>query len=256
METFKPLNQENIVEKIEKEKVLEMLRANGLEHNETKEMVIRWTEQQVAEVEKENTHRAGIIFNIECADLYIAAGDLLGAIDCLWLARVQAQNELENAKEIFSQISKKADEIDAINETNKINEEENPQVRNEKGQVSATPEELAFAEQWLSDHPVQVETKKGYEQGVAEFENMIALFEVKYPLEELFAIVDLTSDPERQHLLRDPAKEALKPIFEKLNEIKEGTTISDEGYEELKAKWKKISNAVGMINRGIVDHNR
>ncbi|MCK9344767.1 MAG: hypothetical protein M0P64_01420 [Candidatus Pacebacteria bacterium] len=129
-------------------------------------------------------------------------------------------------------------------------------AKNERGQVTATAEEVALAEQWLNDHPVQVETKKGCEQGVVEFENMVAEFEATYSLDELFAIIDLTSDPDRKHPLRDPAKEALKPIFAKLKEIKDGTDITDDKYEELKTQWKKLSNAVGMINKGIVDHTR
>ncbi|MFA5997037.1 MAG: hypothetical protein WC791_00955 [Candidatus Paceibacterota bacterium] len=128
--------------------------------------------------------------------------------------------------------------------------------KNEKGQVPATAEEIAFAEQWLSEHPIRVETKKGPEQAVIEFENMVADFETTYSLEELNAITDLTADSERKHPLRDPAKEALKPIFAKLKYLKEGTTISEKEYEELKSKWKTLSNAVGIVNKGIVDHNR
>ncbi|MGB2580776.1 MAG: hypothetical protein WBC83_03715 [Minisyncoccia bacterium] len=129
-------------------------------------------------------------------------------------------------------------------------------VKNEKGQVSATSEEIAVAEQWLSDHPVQVETKKGPEEKIVEFENMVADFEATYSLDQLNAIVDLSSDPERKHPLRDQAKEALKPIFAKLKALKEETTASSDVLEELTIKWKLLSRAVGMVNKGMVDHTR
>jgi len=133
---------------------------------------------------------------------------------------------------------------------------ESAPVKNENGQVPATAQEIALAEQWLNDHPVQIETRKSPEQGIAEFENMIADFEATYSLEELNAITDLSADPERKHPLRDPAKEALKPIFIKLKEIKDATDISDERYEKIKKDWKRLSNAVGVVNKGIVDHTR
>ncbi|MDP3947360.1 MAG: hypothetical protein Q8Q41_01560 [bacterium] len=107
MKTFP--NPENSQEKIEKEKVLEMLRANGFEHLETRDLVIKWTEQQEALVAKENTGRAAIVFNIERSDLYLAVGDKDGAIKCLEDARAQAHQE--NEGELYDQIMKKMDEI-------------------------------------------------------------------------------------------------------------------------------------------------
>lgn len=71
--------QEGNKEKIEKEKVLEMLRTRGLEDPETKEAMTKWTMQQEALADKENTNRASILFNIERTDLYLATGDTTGA---------------------------------------------------------------------------------------------------------------------------------------------------------------------------------
>lgn len=141
-------------------------------------------------------------------------------------------------------------------ETFKFEQPKNIPEKNEKGQVSPTPEEMEQAEQWLSNHPVQVETKRGCEQEVVELENMVANFETTYSLEKLNAIIDLSSDPERKHPLRDLAKEALKPIVAKLNALKNETDIEIEKYEGLKSKWKVLSNAVGMVSNGMVDHNR
>ena len=107
MEDFPTL--QNNQEKIEKAKVLELLRVNGYEHPETKEAVTKWTEQQEAIVTKENTGHARIAFEIERADLYLATGDTDGALECLEDARVQAH--YENEDELYDQIMKKMDEV-------------------------------------------------------------------------------------------------------------------------------------------------
>lgn len=110
METFS--KSENKQERIEKEKVLEMLRANGFEHPETKDMVLAWTEQQETLVSKENTASARISFEIERSDLYVAIGDMDGALECLEDARTQAHQEDET--ELYDLIMNKMDEIDEM----------------------------------------------------------------------------------------------------------------------------------------------
>ena len=95
-------------EKIEKEKVLEMLKTKGVEDPETKALVLEWTKEREVEVAKENTSRASIVFNIERSDLYVAANDIEGAIGCLESALTQAEheNEEELLKEILEKIEK------------------------------------------------------------------------------------------------------------------------------------------------------
>ena len=100
-----PPKGENNQEKIKKEKVLEMLRTNGLDHPETKKLVMKWTKQREVEVEKENTSRATIVFNIERSDLYIAMWDKEGAIKCLKDVLTQAYQE--NEKGLQEQILEK-----------------------------------------------------------------------------------------------------------------------------------------------------
>lgn len=95
--------------KIEKQRVLEALRAKGLEDPETKALVIKWTEEQEEIVARENTPRATIVFNIERADLYLAAGDVEGELECLEDALYQAEQEGET--ELALQIAKKIEEI-------------------------------------------------------------------------------------------------------------------------------------------------
>lgn len=127
-----------------------------------------------------------------------------------------------------------------------------------RGKSPPTPEEMEIYRQWRADHPETFTQSKAevVEQGIEEFNGMVTAFEATYPLDELFAILDLTADPDRKHPLRDPAKEALKPIFAKLSALKNETNIPDEKYEELKKQWKILSNAVGMVNKGMVDHTR
>ncbi len=98
-------------EKIEKAKVMELLRAKGLEDPEANAAVMQWTAQREEEVMQENTSRAAIVFNVERADLYIAAGDTEGALDCLWDARTQALQE--NDAEMAALINAKLEAADS-----------------------------------------------------------------------------------------------------------------------------------------------
>lgn len=110
LEKLETILRENSQEEVGKEKVLEMLLANGTDDPETRELVIRWTEQQEALVAKENTSRAAIVFNVERADLYVAAGDINEALECLEDARTQAHQE--NEAELYVQIMKKMDDLE------------------------------------------------------------------------------------------------------------------------------------------------
>ena len=101
-------------EKIEKEKVLEMLKTKGVEDPETKALVLEWTKEREAVVAKENTSRAAIVFNIERSDLYVAANDIEGAIECLESALTQA--EQENEEKLRKEILEK---IESLEESNK-----------------------------------------------------------------------------------------------------------------------------------------
>lgn len=70
-------NQER---KIEKSEVAELLKARGLEDPEVKELVTQWTIQQETLATQEGTAIASITFNMGRADLYLAAGDIEGAL--------------------------------------------------------------------------------------------------------------------------------------------------------------------------------
>ena len=112
---------------------------------------------------------------------------------------------------------------------------------------------------YLARHPEPVISKENLREAgpeIIEFEAMIALFESMHSLEELHSIIDLTPIEASKHAIREPARVALIPIVAKLNTLKKETNISTEKHEELKAKYRRLSRAVGMINNNKIDHNR
>ena len=86
---------------------------------------------------------------------------------------------------------------------------------------------------------------------------MLVSFELIHSLPELHLIIDLKPEDTSKYPLRESAKAALIPIVAKLNILKKETNIAPEKHEELKAKYKRLSRAVGIINsNNKVDHNR
>jgi hypothetical protein len=112
---------------------------------------------------------------------------------------------------------------------------------------------------WMEDYPETVippEQRRECGPEVEQFKGMVSSFEATYPLAELHAITEITSAEMNDHPLRTPAKNALIPIQEQMKLLEKETDISAEGLKELKALWKRLSQAVGMINAGKVDHTR
>lgn len=112
---------------------------------------------------------------------------------------------------------------------------------------------------YLARHPDPVISPENLREAgpeIAEFENMTASFELTHSLAELHSIVDLTALEASKHTIREPARVALIPIVAMLNTLKKETNISPTKYEEIKAKYKRLSRAVGMINKNKVDHDR
>lgn len=110
---------------------------------------------------------------------------------------------------------------------------------------------------WKKDHP-EVVPERLWESGydIASFENMVDIFTAEHSLAELNAIVDLTPEAAPQHPVREPARVALNRIYSKLVVIENKTNVSPEKLAELKAKFRVISQAVGMINNNKVWHDR
>lgn len=87
-----------------------MLRTRGYEDPETRDLVVRWTEQQEALSEQDGTSRGHILFEMERSELYVAIGDTDGALECLYHALTQAQQEDE--PELERQIVQKIGELE------------------------------------------------------------------------------------------------------------------------------------------------
>lgn len=208
----------------------------------------RQIEEQVAEVLSEAEQKIAISaksMNVspEMLDEMSKEKEVDGEVVSMW----------SEAKELAR---KAAQDIDTVVEGVLITPESYLQ-ENDKGQLPPTPEEREIYKQWRAGHPENYTQSKTevVSQSIEEFSNMVANFEATYPLEELLAITELTP-PDYEHPLRDLAKKALNPIFAKLNALKNETNIPSEKYEELKRQWKVLSNAVGLVNKGMVDHTR
>ena len=112
---------------------------------------------------------------------------------------------------------------------------------------------------FMSDHPevfAKPETKRECGPEVAELEKLFTAFEAEHSLDALHAIVDLTPEEAPNHPVREPAKNALAPITQLFNTIKDKTNITPDALAILTAKRKRLSQAVGIINKGKVDHTR
>lgn len=112
---------------------------------------------------------------------------------------------------------------------------------------------------WLRDHPEAViapEDRRESGPEEVEFEQMVDSFTAEHSLAELHAIHDLTPEDAPQHPVREPARVALNPIYAKLVIIEKETNVSPARLAELKARFKVVSQAVGIINNNQVWHNR
>lgn len=131
------------------------------------------------------------------------------------------------------------------------------QLKNEKGQVATTQEEMDRATGSIPVEVILEENQRECTQEIMEFKDMITVFEATYSIEELNAITDLTPEDAPNHPIREPARLACNQIFAKLNVLAKETNITAEKYDDLKKRWNVLSNAVGIIINDVkVDHNR
>lgn len=94
---------------------------------------------------------------------------------------------------------------------------------------------------------------------VKAFEEMIVRFEAEHPLAELHAVTSITEKQarERNHPVRNPAEEAIRPIFKMLEKLKNETNISPEEIKRLTDERKRLSRAIGMTKTDYtIDHTR
>jgi len=122
-------------------------------------------------------------------------------------------------------------------------------------------EDNAWLDDYMARNPEKIiapENLRECAPEIAEFEEMIASFELNHSLEELLSITHYPTVKEAlEHPIRKSAKLALNAIVEKLNKLKKKTNITIEKYEELEEKYRTLSRAVGIIDaNNNVDHTR
>ena len=111
-----------------------------------------------------------------------------------------------------------------------------------------------FEQEKLEQERIRKENLRDCAEGVKEVEGMLAMYESPAVSETLFAI---TTEEQAVHSeLRKKAAKDCSEIDKKLKILKTETTITEEQYDNLRAQYKKLQQAVGMRNGGMVDHTR
>jgi hypothetical protein len=133
---------------------------------------------------------------------------------------------------------------------------ENEPGQGEKTKIEdLTADQIAEYEFYMKNLPPEPENKRESVPEILELEELINSCESKYPIQELMTIA-LKEDAIKS-VPRSLLREELVTIFNKLRSLEKETDISPEKLEELKQKFKRLSNAVGIVNReGKVDHDR
>ncbi|MDP4007820.1 MAG: hypothetical protein Q8P68_01380 [Candidatus Peregrinibacteria bacterium] len=140
--------------------------------------------------------------------------------------------------------------------------EQEPKGHPRTSVTELNPAHAEQAPEWLAKYADEPEvaqlSPEECEQKINELEGLLTAFEATHPIAELYAITDLAVKDAPNHLAREAAKQGLIPIVVALNFLKEKTNISPEEYEKLKARYKYLTRAVGMIEAktGKIDHER
>jgi len=95
-----------------------------------------------------------------------------------------------------------------------------------------------------------------FAQVAAQMERLMTEFEETHSLTDLHAITNLTPAEAKLQEPREKARIDLYAISSALDILREWTNINRAKYEELRAKYRRLSQAVGIINNNIVDHTR
>jgi hypothetical protein len=120
-----------------------------------------------------------------------------------------------------------------------------------------TPEEEAeLIDEWLNKPQYKTpeipkEEKRECGPDIAELETSFAKFEEEFDINELHAVTNPTPREFPKNSLRDAANERLKAmtINKKLRLLEETTDITADKLAELKAKSKRLADAVGVISK-------
>lgn len=149
-----------------------------------------------------------------------------------------------------------------------------------------TPEQRAAkVEQLKLDDPyadIPKESRKDPSSKIVLLEKGLFNLEQNFPLEKLHSIVeispklyelfadDMTMSPEeidatletlspeeqKMYRIRAAAKDGLRQIGPLFSTLRDETTIDPKEFEKLRAKYRILSRAVGILNSGRIDHDR
>lgn len=95
---------------------------------------------------------------------------------------------------------------------------------------------------------------KDCEPRIKDFEASLVAFESRHDLEALLAIQ--TEEEAVESEARKAAQKDLPSIMSQLDRLKAETNITNDRYVELDDRYRRLYRAVGVINRGRVDHTR
>ena len=119
--------------------------------------------------------------------------------------------------------------------------------------------EAEFLADFLSKNPdteISPENKREAGPEIEEVESLLSKFETDFSLDELHAIVDITTEDAINHPVRKPAKLAVNVILTKIDVLHKETNISPEKEKELRDGYKKLSRAIGILSNNKLDHTR
>jgi len=108
--------------------------------------------------------------------------------------------------------------------------------------------------QELQKMVAEKETKSNSSPHIKDLESMFEIFLKEELLKNLNAIK--TEEEALNSKERDFAKQGLPVMISKLKTLRKETDITNEEYSRMQDKYKILANAVGTINRGMVDHDR
>jgi hypothetical protein len=143
--------------------------------------------------------------------------------------------------------------------------EEKDRPRTPEEQAQYIEDMLAWVDERHYPKEIPAAERTDYGPEIVELEGMMETFEATYSLEVLNAIIDVKLAVDREnpqpgdielHPVREPARKALYPIVALLDAIEDEAKITREQLAELKAKYTRLSQAVGIINNKKVDHTR
>jgi hypothetical protein len=125
-----------------------------------------------------------------------------------------------------------------------------------------TPEEIEKEEEeryqlFLRDHPeeemvVPDEVREDCQKYVASLRETLRIVKEKFPVAELNAI--LTEEQALNNPIRESGKITLELFLGSLDFLRKYTNITADVYNELHAQYVIFSRAVGVINKGLVNH--